>query len=506
MERQYSVDKPIRMSQIVNNILHSYRLLHVIKTRNYLPAKTFSQAITPNKVQETPLYMKRDEDYKITKKRVMKKLEELLNIRPYIAKEIVSKYKNFLKVSGIDISENYYSCLTNAITKITLIKFPEVLAASDISSKINELKKLPYDINESTPLLSLTYNKIKVFVAQEIEVRRIARISKALKVKECEVCKFIVERPFLISLDIVLLENNIKLLKGFLLHLWRSSEQNVDKTASIDHSLLSEDMPSTSREPNNISLNDNNSEMESSPGTCFQNLLLQKVTQTAVIKSVKRRIDVAEIITKESYLATLKKKEEEKLAKLKEKKEEKVAKKKNHGITNEDIIKDLWVLRYSTSIIKERMTLAKDDNIETFKTWMVRAQPEIFETYVKRRSDTKLILGDNSLAEYLSERLECTEEVAKYLISKLPALQSKSLKKMNEMIDFLFAHGFKPIHICRVPKILLHSVDTTRNRLRELEAQGMHLDTLYILTKSQKQYMQYYESLTKSNKNKLKNC
>ncbi|KAJ8927801.1 hypothetical protein NQ314_019682 [Rhamnusium bicolor] len=96
----------------------------------------------------------------------------------------------------------------------------------------------------------------------------------------------------------------------------RSSEQNVDKTASIDHPLLSEEsMPSTSREPNNISLNDNNSEMESSPGTCFQNLLLQKVTQTAVIKSVKRRIDVAEIITKESYLATLKKKEEEKLAK-----------------------------------------------------------------------------------------------------------------------------------------------------------------------------------------------
>lgn len=76
---------------------------------------------------------------------------------------------------------------------------------------------------------------------------------------------------------------------------------------------------------------------------------------------------------------------------------------------------------------------------------------------------------------------------------------------MNEMIEFLFQHGFKPIHICRVPKILLHGVETTRKRLKELEAKGMQLDSLYILTKSQRQYMQYYESLGKTGKNKLKN-
>ncbi|KAJ8949593.1 hypothetical protein NQ317_007847 [Molorchus minor] len=87
---------------------------------------------------------------------------------------------------------------------------------------------------------------------------------------------------------------------------------------------------------------------------------------------------------------------------------------------------------------------------------------------LKERSDTKLILGDNSLAEYLSERLQCPEEVAKYLISKQPALQNKSLTKMNEMIDFLYKQGFQPIHMRRVPKILLHSVETTKKRLKEL--------------------------------------
>ncbi|XP_018578179.1 transcription termination factor, mitochondrial [Anoplophora glabripennis] len=177
----------------------------------------------------------------------------------------------------------------------------------------------------------------------------------------------------------------------------------------------------------------------------------------------------------------------------------------DNGITKDEIIKDLWVLRYSTSVIEDRLDTAKRNGIDSFKTWMVRAQPEIFETYIRRRSDNKLILGDSSLTQYLSERLECTEEVAKYIISKQPALQNKSLKKMNEMIEFLFKHGFKPIHICRIPKILLHGVETTRKRLKELEATGMQLDSLYLLTKSQRQYLQYYELLVKSGKNKLKN-
>lgn len=120
--------------------------------------------------------------------------------------------------------------------------------------------------------------------------------------------------------------------------------------------------------------------------------------------------------------------------------------------------------------------------------------------YATRRVDKKEILGDNSLAEYLSEKLECSVEEAKLLINKHPALQNKSMKKMSEIFDFLFAQGFQPKHIYKIPKILLHSVETTKQRLKELEAYGKSLDSLYVLTKSKKQYMQYFESLVKSNK------
>lgn len=112
-------------------------------------------------------------------------------------------------------------------------------------------------------------------------------------------------------------------------------------------------------------------------------------------------------------------------------------------------------------------------------------------------------MGNNSLAEYLSERLQCSVEEAKVLMHKHPALQNKSMKKMKEILDFLFSQGFKPSQICRVPKILLHSVETTKQRLKELEPFGKHLDSLYLLTKSKKQYMQYFESLVKTS-NKAK--
>lgn len=133
---------------------------------------------------------------------------------------------------------------------------------------------------------------------------------------------------------------------------------------------------------------------------------------------------------------------------------------------------------------------------------MVRANPEIFDKYVGRIKDNQQVLGNHSLIEYLSEKLDCTDMQAKTLLNKLPAIGNKSMKKMQEMLDFLYTKGFKPIHIYRVPKILLHSVTTVGKRLKEIENHQIKLDSLYMLTKSQKQYQQYYEALLRNKKSK----
>lgn len=105
--------------------------------------------------------------------------------------------------------------------------------------------------------------------------------------------------------------------------------------------------------------------------------------------------------------------------------------------------------------------------------------------------------------EYISQKLQCSLDLAKYIISKHPAIQKKSLRKINEMVDFLLCKGFKPLHICRTPKILLHSVDTIKTRLKLLEDQGKQLNSLSVCTKSKKQFTNFLESI-KSNNNKNK--
>lgn len=121
--------------------------------------------------------------------------------------------------------------------------------------------------------------------------------------------------------------------------------------------------------------------------------------------------------------------------------------------------------------------------------------------YVKRQCDTKEILGDDSIIEYLSKRLQCSQLAIRCMINKHPAIRTKRLRRMNEMIDFLMICGFSSNQICRSPKILLHSIETVRARLKELDNYGKKLDSLHVLTKSKKQFTQFCEQI-KTNKTK----
>ncbi|CAH1967128.1 unnamed protein product [Acanthoscelides obtectus] len=165
------------------------------------------------------------------------------------------------------------------------------------------------------------------------------------------------------------------------------------------------------------------------------------------------------------------------------------------GISKEEIKNDLWVLKYSTDAVKNRFTTAKNNNVDKVKTWMVRAKPFIFDTYLRRRSEDRSILGHNSLVEYLSTKLECSEEMAKNIICKQPAIQHSSLKKLNYKIDILLANGFTAAQICKTPKLLLHSTETIMTRLKKLQALGTRLDFATVLIRSRKQYVSFYESL-----------
>lgn len=140
-------------------------------------------------LSKTVISTNTDESFKHTKKEheasqkgSAQILQNLLGLRPMVARDIVSKYKNFHKIPKRVIEENYKYSLENGILQETLQKLPQVLAESEIPLKTSHLKGISYDINITTPLLSLTYKCLRTYFNKETKTDRIALISELLEV------------------------------------------------------------------------------------------------------------------------------------------------------------------------------------------------------------------------------------------------------------------------------------------------------------------------------------
>lgn len=121
---------------------------------------------------------------------------------------------------------------------------------------------------------------------------------------------------------------------------------------------------------------------------------------------------------------------------------------------------------------------------------------------ITRQVENRKILGSHSsVEEYLSKRLECTIENAKYLTEKYPAIMKMNILKMKEMLDFIYAQGYTPAHVCRVPRILIHSLETTKIRVQQLKQIGYTPPSLAILCKSKRDFDKILKKYAKHKKN-----
>lgn len=68
---------------------------------------------------------------------------------------------------------------------------------------------------------------------------------------------------------------------------------------------------------------------------------------------------------------------------------------------------------------------------------------------------------------------------------------------MKETMDYLFEQGYTPGHICRVPRILVHSLETTKSRMNQLKRFGFFPPSLAILCKSKRDYDKYLKKYFK---------
>ncbi|KAG5683268.1 hypothetical protein PVAND_012558 [Polypedilum vanderplanki] len=163
-----------------------------------------------------------------------------------------------------------------------------------------------------------------------------------------------------------------------------------------------------------------------------------------------------------------------------------------YKINSMNILRDAHVLRYSKETIIERLEKCKQEGKEILMPWMVKCTEEILENSIKLTRDKKRLLGDNSVLEYIAQRLNCSVEEVYIMAERYPPVFKVRVGKVKAILDYLLnEEKFTPLEVLRVIRILGHSLKTTKLRLNELKALGCRPSTLTIVCRSQNEYNKF---------------
>lgn len=114
----------------------------------------------------------------------------------------------------------------------------------------------------------------------------------------------------------------------------------------------------------------------------------------------------------------------------------------------------------------------------------------------------KNLLGENTIVDYLSRRLNYDVPSMKLITMRHPSVLKCRVTKIKEVLDYLLDEAnFQPFEIANVIRVLTHSLETTKERLEELNRLGCRPSTLTIVCRSQNEYNKFVkEWIEKSEK------
>lgn len=121
------------------------------------------------------------------------------------------------------------------------------------------------------------------------------------------------------------------------------------------------------------------------------------------------------------------------------------------------------------------------------------------------------MLGDHvDIVEYIAGRIGYDVATTKFILAKHPSVYNVRVTKVcrpvsfncrcinltifqiKEIMDYILNETeFTSHDIAKVPRILCHSLETTRQRLDELKSHGCHPTTLVIVCKSINEYQKF---------------
>lgn len=135
------------------------------------------------KLKDLPLYENKFDHFKISKVKMVEKIAELFDLKRREALELVMKNeKYFINVPVYSIAENYSECINCGLTSEILLKYPRILTTSNNRYKLDLVRKLPYSLEVTAPLLILEFRPLKKFVAKELVEYNISAVAGLLEV------------------------------------------------------------------------------------------------------------------------------------------------------------------------------------------------------------------------------------------------------------------------------------------------------------------------------------
>ncbi|KAH8282600.1 hypothetical protein KR054_008624 [Drosophila jambulina] len=167
----------------------------------------------------------------------------------------------------------------------------------------------------------------------------------------------------------------------------------------------------------------------------------------------------------------------------------------DYNVSPINILKDLWAFRYTPKSVQLRLERAKRAKKDKIMPWMVRCPEPILQRSLKLTLDELQVLGEfSSVVEYLAHRLGFSVSEAKGIMDKHPQVHTVRVTKIKEVIDYLLDEAkFTRFEVAQVPRVLCHSLKTTKQRIEELKSHGCRPSSLVIICRSKREYDKFLQ-------------
>lgn len=167
---------------------------------------------------------------------------------------------------------------------------------------------------------------------------------------------------------------------------------------------------------------------------------------------------------------------------------------KNAGVSEENLAKDLWIFNYNEKLLNNRIAKLQQAEMP-IKPWLLRCHAKNFESALSKWKSAQCVLKGRNEVTFLAEKLNCSEDYVRYMMSRNTLLPSINVPKLEQIINFLFEKGYTPEEICIFPRVFCSSVKTLSRRFDDFYRLTDTMPTLSQLCVSCKNYDQCLKNM-----------